>query len=137
MDSTPSASDMPPLVDLQPIISLDELLQTIEAVQSKENADRLALASFFDMNEVSLKDALRLWAAKGFPDSDIIFELQLNKLEKCMDGETRDVIQYIQYLRPTDSISTRLNTLQSRLPGMGVSYSYTEDFKFRIHVRRL
>lgn len=137
MDSTPSASDMPPLVDLQPIISLDELLQTIEAVQSKENADRVALTSFFEMNEVSLKDALKLWASQGFPENYIVFELQLNKLEKCIDGETRDIIQYIQYLRPNDNIVNSLNTLQSRLPGMGVSYSYTEDFKFRIHVRRL
>lgn len=135
--SSQLASDVVLPLEPQPIISFDELVQTIEAIQAKENADRVALEQFFTINEMELRETLKTWASKGFPNNYVLFEIQLNKLEKCIDGQIRDLFQYIQYLRPSDNISTTLSTLQVRLPGMTLSYSYTDDFKFRVHVSKL
>lgn len=131
------ASDMPPPTEPPLIISLEELMQTVEAVQSKENVDKHTLTLFFQTNEIELKDALKVWAAKGFPNNYIVFEIQLHKLEKCIDGQTREIMEYIQYLCPDDTIYATLSKLQSRLPGMALSYSYTTDFQFCVHVSRL
>lgn len=135
--SSQLATDKPIPTETLPIISVDELLQTVEAIESKENADRVTLDQLFSVNEITLKENLKTWASKGFPTNHVLFELQLNKLEKCIDGEKRDLFQYIQYLRPSDNIATTLSILQDRLPGMSLSYSYTDDFKFHVRVSRL
>ncbi len=120
-----------------PIVSIDELLQSAEATIFNETTDRNSLSELFVMNEVQLREKLRIWATQGFCANHILFEIQLHKLDICSDGQTRDLLRYVKYLRPDCDIVQTLGALQSRLPGMTLSYSYTDDFKLRIHVTRL
>ena len=119
------------------IITLNDLLGSVEAIQSKENADRALLQSFLDMTDVEIRNKLLTWAGAGFPDNFVFYSIQLNTLEKCSDGIARsDIITYIQYLNPQLSLVDVLKSLETRLPGMTLSYSYTLGFLLEIHVSK-
>lgn len=119
------------------IITLTDLLGSVEAIQSKENADRALLQSFLDMTDDEIRNKLLTWAGVGFPDNFVFHSIQLNTLEKCSDGIARsDIITYIQYLNPQLSLVDFLKSLETRLPGMTLSYSYTQSFLLQIHVSK-
>jgi hypothetical protein len=119
-----------------PILSIDDILSTIEAVQSKEAADRLVLQQITDVDIVDLKTRLLTWGSLGCPNAHTLYTLQLNCLERCSDGISRTLLDYISYLNPTFSIVDTLAALETRLPGMTLSYSYTTAYALCIHVSK-
>lgn len=119
------------------IISLSDIVNTIDIIKTRENDDRTLIKTITQINEEDLRNRLVGWGAAGFPDTHKLYTLQFNRLEKCSDGVIRnDVLQYFQYLEPEVSIVNTLNTLEARLPGMALSYSYTNDFIIHVHVSR-
>lgn len=122
---------------VQPILSLSDLVAAVEVIQSRENADRLLIQTLTTIDENDLRARLITWATLGFPNVYALYSLQLNRMEKCSDGIVRnDLLDYVQYLDSTLSITDTLAKLEAKLPGMSLSYSYGTDFTLRIHVTR-
>lgn len=119
-----------------PIVSLDELLQTTEALTSVEESDRNKLRSLLDIDQVVLRSRLLAWASGGFPDQYVIYTIQLSQSTSCSDGVTRDIVAYMTFLLPDFSLVGAVSTLESKLPGMGLSYSYTASKCLSIHVSK-
>lgn len=116
------------------IISIQELETTIEALQSYETADRALLQP---IDDTELRGKLLQWAASGFPRGYVLYSRHFRRLDKCSDGISRaDLVDYISYLDPSFSIAVFLQQLETRLPGMSLSYSYTSDFSLQIHVSK-
>jgi hypothetical protein len=127
-------SDEPVSQESTTIISLDELLQTREAIVSSEANDRTKLLTLVNIDETELRNKLLVWATSGFLPNYILYEIQLGS--RCSDGVNRNCMEYITYLGTTFEPVSSLNILQQRLPGMTLSYSYTHDFTFRVHVSK-
>ena len=136
----PSECECPPeSVPPQPvlpeaILSLDDILSTAEAVQSKEAADRTVLQQITNVDILDLKNRLLTWGSLGCTPAHTLYTLQLNCLERCSDGVSRTLLDYISYLNPTFSIVDTLAALETRLPGMTLSYSYTTTNSLCVHV---
>lgn len=123
--------------ELQPVISLTELLNAVQVIESRETEDKRLIESLSTIDETDLRNRLISWATSGFPDLHILYSIQLSQLEQCSDGVVRNnVLDYFQYLSPTVSISDIVMLLQTKLQGMDLSYSYTNDFTVRVHVSR-
>lgn len=123
---------MDPIGQIPPIVSLDDLIQTKEAIAASEERDKALLRTLVNVNESQLRGLLFTWASTNFTDNYILYEFQLDS--RCLDGVIRNCIDYITYLG-FDPV-TALESIQQRLPGMSLSYSYTNDFKFRVHVTK-
>lgn len=119
----------------QPILSLSDLVGMMDVIKNRENTDRQKLEAITTVDETDLRNRLISWGASGFISAYALYTIQMDRLEKCSDGVVRDdVIDYVQYLCPNTTLANMLNDLEVRLPGMALSYSYTNDFILRIHV---
>jgi hypothetical protein len=119
------------------IITINDILNTLNVIVSNETADKQHIQSLIDIDEVDLRKRLVDWGIAGFPVGHVIYSLQFTRLENCSDGVVRnDLLDYIQFLFPETSIAIILGNIESKLPGMTLSYSYTNDLILRIHVSR-
>lgn len=116
------------------IITIDELKATQEALSNKETVDRATLNNFIQPDVENLKKRLLNWASSGFPDGFVIFSLSIQLPNKCLDGEVRDIFNYVNYLLG-EPIGQKLQVLNSKLPGMLLSYSFPGD-QVCIHVSK-
>lgn len=132
----PAMSVQIPLVvpQIPVIVSLDELLETRNAILALEEKDRKQLMALVNIDETQLREKLYAWASLDFIDSYVLYEIQLSS--KCSDGVCRGCIEYIIYLGTTFDLASTIHSIQQRLPGMTLSYSYTTDHKFRVHVSK-
>jgi hypothetical protein len=130
----PPESVPPQPVLPEAILSLDDIFSTVEVIQLTEAADRAVLHQLLNIDTDDLKKRLLAWGSLGFPPAHTLYTLQLNCLEKCSDGIQRMSFQYIHYLDPSFSISNVLAALETRLPGMTLSYSYTTTNTLCVHV---
>jgi hypothetical protein len=119
-----------------PILSIDEILSTAEVIRSREESDRTVLQQLTNVDTLDLKNRLLIWGSLGCPTAHTLYTLQLNYLDRCSDGVSRTVLEYISYLNPTFSIVDTLAALEMRLPGMNLSYSYTTTYALCIHVSK-
>jgi hypothetical protein len=120
-----------------PILSLSDIVNTLNVVVAQETADKSLLDTLVAVNESDVRDRLVRWGAVGFPATHVLYSLQFNRPERCSDGVIRnDVMDYLHFLQPDVSIAMVLTALETRLPGMSLSYSYSNDFVLRIHVSR-
>lgn len=127
-----------PINQPNPIISFSELVNTTDIIRSSENTDKAALETLINVNETDLRDRLVLWGVSGFSDAHILYSFQLNKLDICSDGKVRnDAMDYYNFLFPETRLTTVLSNLEQRLPGMKLSYSYTNNFTISIHISKL
>jgi hypothetical protein len=142
MELTPK-EDIPPAmlqnpvqpVQPQSIISISDILNAIDVIQSQENIDKGLVETLITVNETDLRNRLIAWGMSGFLSGYVLYSLQFGRLEKCSDGITRnDLVDYISFLFPNTTLATILQTIESKLPGMTLSYSYTNDFILRVHV---
>lgn len=130
-----AASGLNSIQGPQPILSLSELVSMMDVIKNRENIDKQKLESITTVDEIDLRNRLISWGASGFTSAYALYTIQLDRLEKCSDGVVRDdVIDYVRYLCPNTTLANMLNDLEVRLPGMALSYSYTNDFILRIHV---
>lgn len=120
-----------------PLMSLEELLQTSEALKSLEQGDKNKLQSFLNIDQVLIRSRLLTWASLGFPPLYVIYTIQLSNHAICSDGVSRDLLSYMAFLLPEFSLAAAVSDLQSKLPGMSLSYSYTLSNCISIHVSKL
>lgn len=138
METNESASDIPPPAQPSPIISLNDLMNAVDVIKSKEEEDKHKIQStIVNVDEPELKNRLISWGIAGFPSTHVLYSIQLSKHGKCSDGIIRDsVLEYYNFLVPEIDISTTLNRIQDRLPGMILSYSYTDAFLLQVHISK-
>jgi len=112
-----------PAVEPNPyIITLDELKATQEALSHKEILDRSTMLQFVQPDSEELKRKLLQWASSGLPDGFQLSSVPIEPPSRCVDGQTRSTFEYVEYLLGT-TIYERFQSLQTKLPGMVLSYS--------------
>ena len=116
------------------IITIDELKATQEALSHKESTDRSAVFRFVQPDSEELKRKLISWAASGLPDGFRLDSISIEPPSKCIDGQIRPKFEYVEYLLGT-TLFERLQLLQSKLPGMALSYSLP-DSQVCMHVSK-
>jgi hypothetical protein len=120
-----------------PILSLSDLMNIVDVIQANETEDKALISSLKTIDEFDVRNRIVTWAASGFPDAHVLFSFQLHKSERCSDGIVRnDVLDYYTFLCPDDPLPVVLSALEARLPGMKLTYSYTENFLICVHISK-
>jgi len=120
-----------------PILTLSDLLNVTEVIKSNEQQDIDQLSVLKNINEQDLRSKIVIWAARGFPDAHVIYSFQLHLSETCSDGVSRrNVIDYYTFLFPNQPLTSLLSEVEARLPGMRLTYSYTDNFAICVHISK-
>jgi hypothetical protein len=107
-----------------PIVSLSELQAMYEAKVGAEVADKQHLCEFMNFDQEKILASLKQWALVGFPDGHPIQVVNLPTADRiCIDGQTRDIQQYILYLTGK-TVRVEIETLSARLPGIRTALIY-------------
>lgn len=121
-----------------PILTIQDLLTLSEVIKSNEETDTKQLRILKNIDEQDVRNKVITWAASGFPDAWTLYSFQCHKSERCSDGIVRkDVLDYYTFLFPDESLTEILASLQQRLPGMQLTYSYTSEFTISIHISKV
>ena len=107
-------------------IRYQDLVQDLSVLRLKEASDKDQLLSLPNLSTQTLKDNLLLWAQKKFPPAFPFYKFAFRAPERCSDGISRSVSEYISYLVNT-SFYDLLQPLRSRLSDFVVSYATTGD----------
>jgi hypothetical protein len=116
------------------LFSVDTILSEYEILSQKEAADRTTLDTIEFPNTEDLRGKLLDWARRGFPDIFPIFSIVINPPTTCIDGVSRSLFGYIDYLMGI-TIAEKMNRLASKLGGMTVTCSYTGN-RITFHVTK-
>lgn len=107
------------------IMTFEELQQSQSAIKAKELQDKNTFNGFVNPDILELRSKLLQWASSGFQEGFVLYSISVPTPDVCSDGvKRRNVYEYKQYLTNTD-ITTEINSLQSKLPGMMLSTSLT------------
>lgn len=112
---------------------ITELMTEQEKTLQKETEDKVIVNTIDNPDLALLGGKLREWAFAGFPDGFSIFSIQVTPPSVCGDGVTRNFLQYIDYLC-AEPVGDRVQRLQSRLEGIQVTCSYSNDNTLIFHV---
>jgi hypothetical protein len=126
----PDTSNEPP----PPIATLEELLASQEAAVHKEADDKSKLTPLRVDPRGTLRVPLFQWAAANFPNAYVLLSYDLTPPAVCSDGVIRNAYAYTEWCLGC-SMADLIATLQSRITGMVLSYSFAGT-TFRIHVTR-
>lgn len=113
MESTEPAPDF---------LSLNDILGDHEIVVAKEQADKALLDQIGSQHVSALKPKLVEWVGRGKPYAYPIMLLSIEPPEKCSDGITRELAEYITFCSGK-SIEEHVGLLQAKLSGMTVSFA--------------
>ena len=111
------------------IISMEELISATATLQTIEAGNKQSLESF---NATTFVENLQKWAASGFKDSFVVYQLpavapdMLNGKYKSSDIVYRTVWDYIPFCLGY-SITDLLAKFQARATGMTFSFSVEEN----------
>lgn len=131
-----TSGDIPPP---QPIVilSFDEIVSAIDVLKAREDIDRQKLVEFSRIADTNLRERLVQWGMAGFCDNHVFYTIQLSVLPRCSDGVIRtDIFEYIEYMLPGFSLVNIICDLESKLPGMKLTYSYADTNLLQIHVTK-
>lgn len=112
------APPMGPPVPEQPI-ALSDLMNDILVIQQTEATDR---NRFLGLSSMNLRPKLVLWAAAGFPNCYVLEEILVQVPDKCSDGMSRDLPEYIVYLT-NRTIAELVADLQTKVVDMTISFA--------------
>ena len=121
-----------PVVESPYIITLEELKASKEALQSKETKDRTMVYQFLEPNNDNVRQRLLDWATLGFPDGYILYSLSIEPPVVCLDGQSRNFVEYIQYLC-NSTLVEKIQALNAKLPSMTLTQSVM-NFTYSMHV---
>jgi hypothetical protein len=117
-DLGPFAPPIGPPVPEQPI-ALSDLMNDILVIQQTEATDR---NRFLGLSSMNLRPKLVLWAAAGFPNCYVLEEILVQVPDKCSDGMSRDLPEYIVYLT-NRTIAELVADLQTKVVDMTISFA--------------
>ena len=121
-----------------PILTISDLLNISEVIKSNEQQDIAQLNVLKNIDEQDIRSKIVTWGAQGFPNTYTIYSFQFHRSECCSDGIVRDnVMDYYNFLFPNQSLSDLLSSLELRLPGMRLTYSYTDDYRICVHISKV
>ena len=123
------------IVDITTIISIDQLVHSHDILVKKEADDRALLSKISNPDPSDLTAKLYQWARVGFPPIYPLIPIILTVPTTCADGATRTFYDYVEYLLG-GTLADEMAKLQTRLPGMQLSYSFGNTMT-TIHVSKL
>jgi len=103
-------------------ISIADLLSSVEVITQKEAEDKATLEAIGAMTTSALKSKLTEWAIAKFPNNFEIHRLTLIPPEKCSDGVTRDLTDYIQFCSGK-SFQQHIDPLRAKVSGMSFTFA--------------
>jgi hypothetical protein len=112
------------------VLTLTQLLSSHDVVVQQEVEDRekviiLGSITLTSPEFATMKTSLLQWASRGCPEVFPVYSISFNAPETCADGAVRSFIDYVQYLLPRPLV-TYVSAVNALLPGMQLTYSYTE-----------
>jgi hypothetical protein len=121
------------------IVTLEALLSSVNTFSAIETGNKNTLET---LNTATFMQNLHAWAATGFIDSYSVYQFTLvapqltgNKYS-CSDGTPRALFDYIPFFLGY-SLPTFMATLQTKVAGITLSYSVSEDpIILQIHASR-
>lgn len=129
-DDTVSATDIDPTFGIPygtpvppPTISMADILAATELVAKKEEEDRTALNGISAIPFDTLKSTLIRWAAIGFPNAYVIYEVPITPPTVCSDGVARTLEDYISFVSGK-TIREHVAALQERVIDFTVSFAF-------------
>lgn len=129
----PTAATGP--VEPPSIATLDELMESHSVVVAKEAADRASLAGLVTPTREQYRPQLFQWAGLGFPAIFIVQSFEVTPPTYCSDGVSRNSVEYLNYLIIPNTLDSVIETINSLMPGISVSFSFLGN-TLRIHVSR-
>lgn len=129
-----------PILNIDPVppppaITIDELLSLKEVIQKKEDQDRVICTQIVLPYGV-LKEKLYDWACAGFPSAYEISKIIIFPPNKCSDGVTRNMNDYIFFLSGK-RIHEHIQLIQEQLSGIQVGASVVEGQYIQILVNKI
>lgn len=105
------------------LFDIDNLVLEQQQLVEKEATDRATANSVEFPDTEMLREKLREWATKGFPDGYPVFSFTIDPPQVCVDGVHRTLFEYIEYLTGVP-ISEKIIRLSSKLKSMHIECSY-------------
>ena len=113
------ANDTPPP---PPILTLDDLLSSAELITQKEAEDKATLEAIGKIPIDTLKPKLVEWAIAKFPNNFEVYRLAITPPDKCSDGVTRNLPDYIEFCSGK-TFEEHMAPLRQKVSGMTFSFA--------------
>ena len=124
-----------PEVVVPDIVSITDVINEHATIVQRESSMNAMLTSqLVTVGPSTLKPKLIEWATLGFPVIYPILNLQVDVPNICADGVSRSLQAFVEYSLGVP-LSTVVESLSAKLPGMEVSYSCS-GVHFSIHVSK-
>lgn len=108
---------------LPDIIAVDDLLNDIQVLTVKETADRSLVETIGSLTTFQVRPKLVEWALGGFKTGYEIHSITITPPQVCVDGVSRDLRQYIEYLIGK-TLDDYIDTLNPKFIDMNIEYAY-------------
>jgi hypothetical protein len=105
-----------------PPITLEDLINSVEALTKKESEDKTLLESIENMPSEDFKTKLISWAVAGFPNVYEIHRVVIVPPQKCSDGVSRGLADYIEFCSGK-TINQHVEKLQEKVTGISLSFA--------------
>jgi hypothetical protein len=124
-----------PEVVVPDIVSITDVINEHATIVQHESSMAAFLTSqLLTVSPLSLKPKLIEWATLGFPVIFPVLTFQVDVPSICSDGVSRSLQTFMEYSLGVP-LSTVVESLSAKLPGMEVSYSCS-GLHFSIHVSK-
>jgi hypothetical protein len=119
------------------ILTIDDLVANAEVVRSREALHRRVVSTLSSVfHEDSTKEQLVGWALGGFRPGYTVRELMFDPPLVCSDGIKRDIAEYLNFVSTPYTIAEHFSALESCLPGIQVTYSFSSTKTKLLHVTK-
>jgi hypothetical protein len=108
---------------LPDIIAVNDLLNDIQVLTAKETADRALVETIGSLTTFQVRPKLVEWALGGFKTGYEIHSITITSPQVCVDGVSRDLRQYIEYLIGK-TLDDYIDTLNPKFIDMNIEYAY-------------
>ena len=120
-----------------PIISISDLVSSAEVVVAKESLHRRVISTLSTVfHEDGTKENLVLWALGGFRPGFVVKALPFEPPIICSDGVKREIAEYMNYVSTPYTVAEHFAALESCLPGIQVTYSFSGPATILLHVTK-
>jgi hypothetical protein len=134
-------NDIPAIVENTPAIvtdavSMDDLMNDRSVILQRESTMTANLTDkLINVGAASLKPKLLEWASLNFPAIFVLISVPVDLPDVCSDGVSRSIHPFLEFCLGM-KLSDVVASISKKLPGMEVSYSYTNSYVF-IHVSKV